>query len=274
MPEQLSIVEYHSGRPAGAPHGTLVLLHGFPVDHRMWDACARHLSAYWRVIALDLPGLGNSPVPSGPVSINESARLVAQRIAAVAPMHGVPGSSPIVVAGLSMGGYVAQALVRLYPTMFDGLILLDTRVTADGDAARENRLRIASAAEEVGSSDPVLGMATSTLSPETVENRPDVVEFMEDLIRSQSASGVAWSQRAMAARVDSSALIARYTNPALIVVGEDDAVSPPEVMEQIARTMPVSHCEVIAHAGHMTPVEQPEAVARAINAFLARLSVE
>lgn len=260
MNESLHVTEYNPGNGAG----TLVLLHGFPVDHRMWDACAPFVSAEWRVLGVDLPGLGESPIPEGEPSLDQSAGLVAEVIVGLKG----PDSGPLICAGLSMGGYVAQAIMRVNPDLLDGVVLLDTRVTADAAGPRENRFKVAAEVERLGSSEPVMGMATATLSEETVEERPDIVEFMQTLIRSQSAAGVAWSQRAMASREDSTEVVKAFAKPTLIIVGEDDTISPPDVMMQIARLVPGARAEVIAHAGHMSPVEQPAAVAEVINTFL------
>ncbi|WP_435300501.1 alpha/beta fold hydrolase [Timonella sp. A28] len=261
MTDELHVTQYATGSGAG----TLVLLHGFPVDHRMWDACAQYIDPEWRVLGVDLPGLGRSAhtLPTD-TTMDRSATHVFRAIRAYT-------SEPVVLAGLSMGGYVAQAALNLFSKDIHGLILLDTRSQADTETAVENRLRIAEQALREGSSAVVLGMASATLSPETVAVRSEIVAYMRGLIESQTPQGIAWSQRAMACRADSSETLAQWEKPSLLIVGEDDEISPAEVMADIAATMPNARLEKIPHAGHMAPVEQPRAVAHAINTYLGTL---
>lgn len=259
---RLHVHEFAAGHEGGP---TLVLLHGFPVDHRMFTQMAQHITPGTRVLGVDLPGLGQSRkiLPQEP-SMEASADLVMASIGEV--------SGPLVVAGLSMGGYVALALAARFSQRLDGLILLDTRTNADAPLARENRLKVAQRALDEGSSEVVAAMATSTLAPVTVQERPDVVEFMSTLIEEQTGAGVAWSQRAMAARVDRAHAVAEFTHEVLVIVGEADGISSPEVMAQIAHLAPHGRLEIIAGAGHMAPVEQPASVAHHINEYLARLA--
>ena len=265
MSHALHVTQYNQGSGAG----TLVLLHGFPVDHRMWDSAAPLLDDAWQVLAVDLPGLGQSAqvLPPEP-SMEASATLVIEAIDAHRSATDTTG--PIVLAGLSMGGYVAQAILREHPAWAQAVVLLDTRVTPDLQETHENRLRVAAQAEADGTPNVVLPMATSTLAPQTAESRPEIVELMQGLISSQSAAGVAWSQRAMAVRPDSTEVIAELDLPLLCIVGKEDSVSPQDVMAAIAATSRHGELVVIEGAGHMSPVEQPQAVADAMSAFLAQ----
>ncbi len=232
----------------------------------MFNAMAGHLDPRARVLAVDLPGLGGSrEVLPEVATLDESARLV------LAAINGrVRG--PLIVAGLSMGGYVAQAIAARAPGQLAGLILLDTRMTADQPGAAKNRLEVASRARAEGSSEVVAPMAQATLAPDTRANRPDVVEFMESLIADQTGAGVAWSQVAMSVRPDRADVIAHLDCELLVIVGEADEISPVDVMTELARTAQRAVVEVVPDAGHMTPVEQPAAVAKLINAFLTRVS--
>lgn len=262
MTKKLHVHEYQPGSHGGP---TLVLLHGFPVDHRMFDAMAEHICDRTRVLGIDLPGLGESRGILPPTaSMETSAELVMNSF------EPAPGS-PVIIAGLSMGGYVAQAIAARYSDDIAGFILLDTRMNADTEGARENRLKVAHQALESGSSEVVAAMALTTLAPSTRQGRPEVVEYMQRLIEDQTGGGVAWSQRAMAARPDRTEVIAGLHQEILVIVGEQDEISPPEVMTQIAHTAQRGLVEVISDAGHMTPVEQPGVVAQRINTYLDRV---
>lgn len=259
----LHVTQFHAGTGAG----TLVLLHGFPVDSRMWAATASLVDASWQVLAVDLPGLGGSAdyLPE-PASMDASAAAV---LDAIEPY--VSGEGLLVLAGLSMGGYVVQAALRSNSELLDGVIFLDTRANADSPEAAANRLKIADESLQLGTSALVSAMASSTLSEANAHSRPELVSFMSELITSQRGSGVAWSQQAMASRPDSFDTLRQTTVPALVIVGVDDQVSPVDVMQDMNQALTESSLVVIADAGHMSPVEQPAAVAEAINEYLGSL---
>ncbi len=240
---------------AGLP---LVLLHGFPFDSRMWDAAAAEVDGDRAVLAVDLPGLGRStgPVPAT-ASIDASADAVARTLAA-------DGVTEAVVAGLSMGGYVALAMAERHSGLVAGLGLLDTRATADDPAARQNRLRIAAQVEEAASTAPVRDMATSLLGETTRTVRPHLVDLLAGWIEDQDPAGVAWSERAMAGRPDRSEVLHRCPAPVLVVVGDEDRLAPVAIAQDMASRALDSRLVVVPRTGHMTAVEDPAAVGLAL----------
>lgn len=250
----------HVLRPGtGTP---LVLLHAFPVDARLWEDVAPLVPGDAPVLAVDLPGLGAArdvtlPEPALEASADAVAAVLADA-----------GHARAVVAGLSMGGYVALALVERHPDLVVGLGLLDTKATADPEDAHANRLRVADVVERSGTVDEVLPMATALLG-DAARARPEVVSRVEGWIRSQPPAGVAWSQRAMAARPDRTAVLAGFGGPVLVLVGEEDGPTPVEVARATAAVVggePV----VVPGAGHLTAVETPEPVAAALGALVVR----
>lgn len=251
-------VTLHELRPGtGLP---LVLLHAFPLDSRMWADVAPQLEG--PVLAVDLPGAGSAPGAALPEpSLEAAADAVAAALAGA-------GHDRAVVAGLSMGGYVALALVERHPELVAGLGLLDTKATADADQARANRLRVADAVATAGTVDEVLPMATALLGAASRE-RPELVARLEALIGAQQPAGVAWSQRAMAARPDRAAVLAGYRGPALVLVGEEDRPTPVAGARAMADALGVE-AVVVPGAGHLTAVEAPSAVAAALADLLAR----
>ncbi len=236
----------------------LVLLHAFPVDHRMWDEVASRLPAGRAVLAVDLPGTpgqeGDLPEPS----LDASADAVADALRAA-------GVSRAVVAGLSMGGYVALALVERHPDLVAAVALLDTRSTADAPEAAANRLRVAQEAERTGSVDVVRPMASSLLGESTRAARPEVADEVAGWIGQQPPAGVAWSQRAMAARPDRTETLRRFDGPVLVVVGDEDTVTPVEAAEHLVATAADARLVVVPRAGHLSAVEQPSTVAAALS---------
>ncbi|QTE28735.1 alpha/beta fold hydrolase [Pengzhenrongella sicca] len=266
----LAVHTYRTGPAGPVP---LALLHGFPLDHRMWDDVAALLPGDRTVLAPDLPGLGDSPsgddvagalaAPAEP-SIDAAADAVAATLRAA-------GVERAVVAGLSMGGYVAMALAERHPALVAGLGLLDTKSTTDDDAARAGRLRIAAAVLAEGRVDAVLGMARALLGETSRERQPELVGLVEHWIRGQGPAGIAWSQRAMAARPDRTAVLAGFAGPALVLVGAEDAIAPLAAAEHEAAALPDAVLVVVPRAGHLTSVENPEPVAAALDALALRV---
>jgi pimeloyl-ACP methyl ester carboxylesterase len=241
---------------AGLP---LVLLHGFPLDHRMWLAAAEQVAGGRTVLAVDLPGAGPGadPVLPQPPSIEAAADAVADALADA-------GVSRAVVAGLSMGGYVALALLDRHPGRVAGLGLVDTKSTADAPEARANRLRIADEAERGATVDPVRPMATTLVGETTRASRPEVAEQVAAWIDEQSPAAVAWAQRAMAARPDRTAVLAGWAGPVTVVVGDEDTVTPLDAARHMAQAAPQAQLVVVPRAGHLSALEQPDVVGLAL----------
>ena len=185
------MLQVHPLRRGRAGRLPLVLLHGFPLDHRMWSDVVDLLAGDPTVLAPDLPGFGTSP--SGPdvagPDRHPSLDAVADAVAAALRADGVDRA---VVGGLSLGGYVAMALVERHADLVAGLALIDTKSTADDDAARQNRLRIAATVRAESRIDEVLGMRSTLLGATNRLARPDLVQRLEGWIRDQGPAGVAW----------------------------------------------------------------------------------
>jgi pimeloyl-ACP methyl ester carboxylesterase len=251
----------------------LVLLPGFPLDGRMWEDVAARLPAGRTVISLDPPGLGDSPdaeavgeaLGVGPApSLETSADAVAATVRAA-------GLDRVVVAGLSMGGYVAMALLERHPDLVAGIALVDTRSTADDDAGRANRLRVADAVLAAGDLAELAGTPRTQLSEHGYERRPDLVNRVGGWIDDQRPAGVAWSQRAMAARPDRTTVLAACHVPAVVVVGEEDRITPVAAAEHMMDVLPDAALVLVPGAGHLSSVEDPGTVAEALAALLQRV---
>jgi pimeloyl-ACP methyl ester carboxylesterase len=252
-------------------HGTLgaevpvVLLHAFPLDRSMWVPVAERLAAATvPAVAIDLPGLGASPLPDGTPDLASSARGVAGVLDAL-------GIARAVVVGVSMGGYVALTLLRDRPERLAGLALVDTKAGADGDEARANRERIAAAVEGDAGTRALAPMLDGLLGATTRAQRPDVVERVRAGVAAARVEGVAWSQRAMAARPDYAALLPTATVPSAVVVGAQDALTPPSIARATAQALADSVLTVLPSAGHLSPLEDPEGVAATLLALQVRV---
>ncbi|WP_125774266.1 alpha/beta fold hydrolase [Antribacter gilvus] len=235
----------------------LVLLHAYPLDHRMWTECAQALPPGIRVLAVDLPGQGHSDLAGRAPTIEAAADAVHATLTAQGEGHAV-------MAGISLGGYVALALAERHPASVRGLGLVDTRSTADTEEARANRLRIADEAESTQAIDAVLGMPAKLLGETSLKNRRRLFPVLEAWIRAQSPAGIAWAQRAMAARPDRTEVLRGFTYPVAVVVGAEDSITPVPDAEHMAQAAPDSALSVVPETGHLSAVEDPQAVADAL----------
>ncbi|WP_448631602.1 alpha/beta fold hydrolase [Cellulomonas soli] len=247
----------------GVDGPALVLLHGFPYDHRMWDAAAAEMPGDGTVVAVDLPGTPGHASGLPEPSLDASADAVAGALSAA-------GITRAVVAGLSMGGYVALALAHRHPALVAGLALVDTRSTADGEQARRGRLRMAEEVERTGSVDPARGGIAAALAPATTLGRPELVSAVTTWVEDQPPVGVAWAQRAMAARPDRTAVLREFDGPVSVVVGAEDALTPVAEAEHMVSAARDAHLVVVPAAGHLSAVEQPDEVAEVLAELVVR----
>ncbi|WP_419705702.1 alpha/beta fold hydrolase [Promicromonospora sp. NFX87] len=258
--QTLATFTLHDG--GGVP---LVLLHGFPLDHRMWAACAAFLPPGTRAIGVDLPGAGHSDLDGFQPSIDHTADWVHRTMTEA-------GEGNAVVVGHSMGGYVALALAERHPGFVAGLGLVSTKSTADTEEARAKRLRIAAAVEASQTVDAVLSMPAALVGATTTERRRHLFPVLDSWIRAQSPAGVAWAQRAMAARPDRTAVLERFDAPVSVVVGAEDSITPLAEAEHMVKAAGTSarlsagdgSLTLVPGVGHMSVVEDPQAVAAAL----------
>jgi pimeloyl-ACP methyl ester carboxylesterase len=254
----LNVVEAGAGPP-------LLLVHGFPLDHTMWQAQIEELARDHRVVAPDLRGFGGSDASGEIVSMEDFADDVAALLDARAVKE------PVVFCGLSMGGYIAWQFFLRHRARLRALILCDTRAAADTPAAAEARRVNAQRVLSEGVAFLAGAMLEKLFAAETRRRRPDIVDATRQVMLAASPPGVAAALRGMAARPDVSAWLPQLDLPALVVCGQDDAISTVEEMRGIAERLPQARFVEVAGAGHMSPVEQPQAVNEAIRQFLATL---
>jgi pimeloyl-ACP methyl ester carboxylesterase len=247
---------------AGLP---VVLVHGFPLDHRMWAAQIDGLSKRCRVIAPDLRGFGQSDATNGAVSMEQMANDVAGLLDALG-VH-----EPVVLAGLSMGGYVAMAFQKKHPQRLRGLVLCDTRAAADSPEAAQGRRQTAEKVLAEGTAVLAESMIPKLLSPRTLHGRPEIANGLREVILATCPRGAAAAARGMAERPDSTPGLSAIGCPSLVLVGTEDAISTVQEMQSIAEKIPGAKFVTIEHAGHMSPVEQPAEVTAAIAAFVAEI---
>lgn len=230
-----------------------LLLHAFPFTGSMWDAVAAGLRTQGHdVLAPDLRGFGEAPLGERSPAIS----------VLVDDMVTVMGEQPAAVVGCSMGGYVALGIAARRPDLVAALGLVDTKATADAEPARAHRIRIAELAETGG--EWSAGMVDGLLGETTRRTRPDVVTTVEKALSAAPPATVAWAQRAMSTRPDARDSLALLTAPIAVVMGEEDTMSPREEQELILETVPHATWVPVSGAGHLSPLEAPDAVASAL----------
>jgi pimeloyl-ACP methyl ester carboxylesterase len=242
-------------RGEGTP---VVLVHGFPFDRSIWRAQLEELSDEARVIAIDLPGFGGSqPLEAGEASIDGYADAIAR-------WAGEVGLDRFVIAGHSMGGYVALAFARRHPEMLAGLGLVCTRPGPDTEQARQGRYTMIDNVREKGPQAVVDAMLPRLLSPRTREKQPGVEEQTRQVMLRQGSGGIIAALQAMASRPDSSPMLAQIEVPTAVIGGADDAIIPAAEEDLMAATIPGATQLRIDGAGHMPMLEQPERLTDAL----------
>lgn len=250
----------------GAP---LLLIHGFPFDHTMWEPQIETLASKCRVIAPDLRGYGGSTQHDDDATIGVDMGTYAADLVDILDQLEI--NEPVILCGFSMGGYILWQFALKYPDHVRALVLCDTRAAADSTEASEGRIKMADTIADTGVEPLVEGLTPKLLAAETLDSRPEIVKKVQAMIRDASPAAIAASQRGMARREDVRNQLATFEGPSLVLVGAEDAISPPDEMREIADCMPQAKFQEIAKAGHMTVLENPEAVNDALQAFLDEL---
>jgi 3-oxoadipate enol-lactonase len=243
----------------------LLFVHGFPLNNAMWHLQTEPFSKKYRVIVPDLRGFGESSVTPGTVTMEE----MADDLHGV--LHGVWVDKPVVFCGLSMGGYVAWQFFRKYRPQLRALILCDTRANADTPDGAAGRHKFADTVLANGSQAAADAMLPKLMSPKTMERWPDLVANVQSMMLRNKPAGIAAAALGMAARPDCTDLLPQIDVPTLLICGQDDQVTPPAEMQKMAEAIPQAQFVQIPNAGHLSPLENPDAVNGAINRFLISL---
>ncbi|MBY0227851.1 MAG: alpha/beta hydrolase [Gemmataceae bacterium] len=242
----------------------VVLLHAFPLSRAMWRPQIDALRDLYRVIAPDLPGFGDSSLPAAS-SIDGYADAVAEMLDDK-DIH-----SPVIVGGLSMGGYAALAFARRHPHRVAGLVLADTRAEADDATARANRDKLIAQARSGPSSAIVEAMLPKLMGKDAP---PELVEAVRELGSAQKPATLAAALGALRDRPDATPGLAGIRVPALVIVGQDDALTPPDLARKLAGGIQGAKLAIIDKAGHLSSLEQPGAFNDVLMAFLAGVAQE
>jgi pimeloyl-ACP methyl ester carboxylesterase len=243
----------------------MLLLHAFPLDHRMWTA-QEPLADHLRLIMPDQRGFGGSHSSTGPASIEQLADD------AVAILDALHIDEPAIVCGCSMGGYVAQHVAIRHPARVHAVVLVDTKLEADTPEARAARADLAGSVRRLGTEIVAEAMVPRLLAPVTeaseIPRRREIEALLRGLINEQPVSTIVAALSALAARPDMTDAMRECCVPALLVVGADDQITPPACLVRAEEIIPEARLLIVPHAGHMTPLETPAVFNAAVLEFL------
>lgn len=230
---------------------TILFVHGFPLDHSMWEGQGSAFHREYHVLLPDLRGFGSSGLAEGTVSMADFA----DDLAALLDRRGI--TEPVVFCGLSMGGYIAFQFWKRHRNRLRALVLCDTRAAADLPEAAANRHTMAERVLSEGSQVAADAMLPKLFAPLVLEQKPAFYYATREVILNTPPESIAAAQRGMAVRPEMRPELGQIAVPTLVICGEQDVISPPEEMREIAAAIPGSRFELIAGAGHLSPLEKP-----------------
>jgi 3-oxoadipate enol-lactonase len=258
-------IGFDHARIAVHVHGTgplAVLLHGYPLDHRMWlQTLQGPLAAQRTLVAIDLRGHGHSPYCG---DTEHSMAMFADDVAAV--IHTLTDDR-IDLVGLSMGGYIAQEFAHRHRPLLRSLALVNTRARADDDTAKKARLAAAQMVVEQGRAALARTMLPKLLAPRSDDAGLLLRARLQTMIEAQPVETIVADLHGLRQRPDYSAQLPDLSLPVLCIAGAADAITPAAELQAMAAAMPQARCVVLPGCGHLTPMEEPAGFAATLAEF-------
>ncbi len=243
----------------------IIFIHGFPFSSGMWEQQIKQFKEQYYCITYDIRGLGKSPIGDGQYTME----MFVDDLLAI--MDGLELNQAI-IAGFSMGGYITLRAIEREPERFSALILCDTKSEADDNAGKIKRAQGVKAVNSYGAEKFATAFVPLAFAQGARQHIPDIFNATLEQAAATSPEGIKGCLLAMAGRTDTTKFLSDISVPTLLVVGEQDAITPPDVMQMMHERINGSELVTIEEAGHMAPVEQPEIVNQAIGDFLSKLS--
>ena len=238
----------------------LVLLHCLGVDRHLWDIAARDLDRHYTLLTYDFPGHGETAPPAGSYGIEQ----LSLQLAAVLERAGVTRTH---VAGISLGGLVAQHFAAHHPEMVDRLALIDT-TPRYVDEMRKMWVDRAATARRAGVPALIEGLLQIWFTPEFVAANPQAVRYVRDTLSRTSGEGYALACEALGA-ADLRPLVKEIKAPTLVVCGENDIPPFLDAARWLAANLPHAQLRWLGPARHASVLEQPAAFRQTLQEFLA-----
>lgn len=243
----------------------VILVHGFPLSSEIFSPLRPAIEQVARLVTPDLRGFGASDKPAGEYSMD----VLAADVLAVADRLGL---ERFVLGGHSMGGYAALRFAALHRERLVGLILIDTRAEADTPEGASRREAAVARIRSEGGEGYLDEFVPGLVGPATHARAPRFVRELRSLAGDVPDHVLIACQQAMQSRPDATELLATLTMPALVIVGEEDAITPVESARKMAAALPHASLAIIPGAGHTPSVERPIPTADAIVTFLRALA--
>ncbi len=242
----------------------IIFIHGFPYNSSMWAQQIASLKEKYNCITYDVRGLGETPSGDGQFTME---MFVDDLFAVIDDLH----LDRPVIAGFSMGGYITLRAVEKEQNRFRAIILCDTRAEADDDTGKLKRANAISTINRHGVEQFVSDFVPTTFGKDAPNRIAETYNTILQQAQTESPIGVKGCLLAMATRTNTTDSLADIQVPTLLLVGEHDALTPPSMMQQMHEKIAGSEMVTVPEAGHMTPLENPEAVTQGIGDFLARV---
>lgn len=249
----------------GAATGVPVLfIHAFPLNRTMWAPQVSAMVDRCRCIAADLRGFGDSR-RQPPYTMEQYATDLAALLDHL-------NVEKVVLVGCSMGGYVSFEFWRRYRDRVRAMVLVDTRATADSAEAMQRRHQQIELVRTEGSTAIANAQIASMVGKTTREKQPDTYDAVHRMMAQAPVDGLAGALDAMMKRADSTADLSQIDVPTLVVVGEEDAITPVKEARAMQEKISGSSLEVIASAGHLSCLERPAAFNHVLMEFISTLT--
>ncbi len=249
------------GNPDGIP---IIFIHGLALSMEMWRPQIEALPSDFRGIFYDVRGHGQSEIDTGQYSIEffvDELEMLMDEVKL----------DQAILCGLSMGGYIALRAIERIPDQVTGLILCDTKSQSDDDQGRINRAIAVRSIEQMGLKGFTLDFLKAILAEDTHKNNPGLVQQCYDIIIKNDRTGVCGALLALACRTDTTHVLPDIKVPTLIIVGENDGLTTPDMSKDMDKLIPNSELSIIPDAGHMSNLENPEEFNKTLFEFLKKL---
>jgi len=243
----------------------IIFIHGFPYDHTIWDKQIDELKSNYFCVTYDIRGLGQSPIGDGQYTMESFVDDLETII------NEQKLDKPI-LCGHSMGGYISLRAVERNESNYSGLILCDTRSSRDTDEGKIKRAEGIKKINTLGVKQFVNDFVPLCFAVKSITDSNEEYSLVLKKSLNSNALGVKGCILAMAGRTDTTSYLSRIKIPTLLLCGEDDRLTPPDVMELMAERIPGSQFEIVPGAGHMSPIENASFVNNQIKKFLGRIS--
>ncbi len=271
---RVQLIDFSMAVKEGGSGLPVLFIHGYPLNNKMWTPQLDSLSEVVHVIAPDLRGHGDSE--STPVedldSRGYSMNMMATDCSAL--LDRLKINRPVILCGLSMGGYISFAFYRKYPERVKGLIMTATRASADSQESVNARNEAIQLAKNKGINAIIEASLPKMMAPKTYTQHPELVMEVHKIMQTTSLDGIVGDLMGMINRPDSTSMLSEIHVPTLIIHGNDDQIIPLEEVETMHNAIPKSKLVILPDAGHLLNLEQPELFNNTLKMFLQELTSE